>query len=95
MAAGENEAQPVVFDIFVAPCLRFIGVRREHPVHIVRQRLESGVPPNSVDSFEAPGGYEPGARIGGHAVARPLLQRCPESLVQRFLGDIEVAEQAD
>jgi len=35
------------------------------------------------------------ARIGGHAIARPLLQRRPESVVQRFLGEIEVAQQAD
>jgi len=28
------------------------------------------------------------------AVARPLLQRRRESFVQRFLGEIEVAEQA-
>ncbi len=29
-----------------------------------------------------------------YAVARPLLQRRRESLVQRLLGEIEIAEQA-
>ena len=33
--------------------------------------------------------------FAGHAVARPLLERRPERVVQRFLGDVEVAEQAD
>ena len=44
-----------------------------------------------------PGGgvNEPRTRVGRHAFARPLLQRCPESIVQPFLGDIEVAKQAD
>src|SRR4030095_8618605 len=41
------------------------------------------------------GGPEPGARIGRHAIARPLLHRGPERLVQGLLGEIEVAEQAD
>ena len=57
--------------------------------------VESGAPPNCVDGLEAAGRYEPGARIGGHAIARPLLQSCPESVVQRLLGDVEIAEQAD
>ena len=95
MAAGEDEAQPVVFDAFVVPRLGIIGVSHESPVDIVRQRLESGPPANCVDGLETPGRYEPGTRIGGHTIARPLLQSCPESVVQRLLGDIEVAEQAD
>ncbi len=90
MAAGKDEAQPVVFDAVVVPSLGIIRVGRESPVDIVRQRLESGVPANCVDGLETPGRYEPGARIGGHAIARPLLQSCPESIVQRLLGDIEV-----
>ena len=48
-----------------------------------------------VDRLEAAGRDEPGARIGGHAVARPLLERGGEGVVQRLLGEVEVAEQAD
>lgn len=59
------------------------------------RRAEPGTPPDSVDALEAAGGNEPGPRIGRHAVARPLLQRRTKGIVQRFLGQIEVAEQAD
>ena len=33
--------------------------------------------------------------LAGHAVARPLLERGRERVVQRLLGEVEVAEQAD
>src|SRR5262249_166304 len=46
-----------------------------------------------VDALETTGRYEPGAWIGRDAIARPLLQRCAKGIVQRLLGDIEVAEQ--
>ena len=48
-----------------------------------------------VDRLEAAGRDEPRARIVGHAVARPLLDRRREGVVQRLLGEVEVAEQAD
>ena len=48
-----------------------------------------------IDGLESPGRHQPRARIGGDAVARPLLQRRRERIVQRFLGHVEVAEQAD
>ena len=61
----------------------------------VVERVETRAPPHAVDRLETSGRHQPGARIGGHAVARPLLQRRPEGIVQRFLGDVEVAQQAD
>src|SRR5262245_65199268 len=69
MAAGKDETQPVVFDAFVIPRLGIIRVSRKPPVNIVRQRLKSGVPANSVDRLETPRRHEPGARIGWHTVA--------------------------
>ena len=45
--------------------------------------------------LEAAGGDEPGARVRGNAVARPLLDRGRERVVHRLLGEIEIAEQAD
>ena len=59
------------------------------------ERIEPRAPAHAVDGLEASGRHQPRARIGGHAVARPLLQRGPEGVVQRFLGDVEVAQQAD
>ena len=69
-------------------------VRPVSLIDIVRQRLESGASADCVDRLEAASRYQPGARVGRHAIARPLLQRRRESFVQRFLGEIEVAEQA-
>jgi len=93
MAAGEDEAQAIVFDAFVVPRLRIVGISHESPVDIVGQRLESGAPANCVYGFEPTRRYQPGARIGRHTIAWPLLQSGPECVVQRLLGDIEVAEQ--
>ena len=59
------------------------------------ERIEARAPADAVDGLEAAGRHEPGARIRRHAVARPLLERRPESVVQRLLGEVEVAEQAD
>ena len=96
MAAGEDQAQPVVFDAFVVHASAIVACQRtSRSVDIVRQRLESGAPAHCIDGLEPAGRNEPGARIGGHAIARPLLQRRPERVVQRLFGEIEVAEQAD
>ena len=57
--------------------------------------IEARAPADAVDRLEAAGRHEPGPRIGGHAVARPLLERGAEGVVQRLLGEVEVAEQAD
>ena len=51
--------------------------------------------PQRVDRLEAAGRDEPRARIRRDAVARPLLERRGERVVQRLLGEIEVAEEAD
>ena len=59
------------------------------------ERVETRPPAHAVDGLEPSGRDQPRARIGGHAVARPLLERRPEGVVQRFLGDVEVAQQAD
>ena len=52
-------------------------------------------PADCVGRLEAAGRHEPGGWIGGHAVARPLLERRLESIVQRFLGEIEVTKQTN
>ena len=60
-----------------------------------QRRVEPGAPAQAVDGLEAAGRDEPRAGIGGHAVARPLLDGGREGLVKRLLGQIEVAEEAD
>src|SRR5439155_16731840 len=57
--------------------------------------VEPGTTAHGVDGLEAAGGDEPGARIGRHALARPLLDRRGEGFVQRLLCEFEAAEQTD
>ena len=60
-----------------------------------RRRVEARAPAHAVDRLEAAGRNEPGARIVGHAVARPLLSRCDEGVVQRLLRPLEIAQKPD
>ena len=95
MAAGEDEAQPIVFDDLGVPRRgRVVGDGLDLVGDIV-DRIEPGVPADAVDGLEASGGHEPRARIRRHAIARPLLERGAKGVVQRFFGEIEVAEQAN
>src|SRR5690606_38152448 len=55
---------------------------------------EARPPPQGVDRLETAGRHQPGAWIGGHALARPLLEGGAKGVVQRLFGEIEVAEQA-
>jgi hypothetical protein len=94
MAAGEHEAHPVVLDVLAVPGRVIVGDRFDLLGDVV-ERDEPRAPADPVDRLEAAGRHEPGARIGGHAVPRPLFERRPEGLVQRLLGEIEIAEKAD
>ena len=38
---------------------------------------------------------DPGAGIGGHALPRPALERDGERVLDRVLGEVEVAERRD
>ncbi len=44
-------------------------------------------------ALKRPADNEPRAGIRGHPIPRPLLHCCPKGVVQRFLGEVEVAEQ--
>jgi len=57
--------------------------------------VEPGTTAHGVDGLEAAGGDEPGARIGRHALARPLLDRRGEGFVKRLLCEFEAAAQTD
>ena len=94
MAAGENQPQPVVLDVLAVELCGIIGEGVDLLGDIV-ERVEPGAPADAVDGLEAAGRNQPRPRIGGHAIARPLLERGAESVVQRLFGEVEVAEQAD
>ena len=95
MAAGEDEAQPVVLD-------RILGGARGIRRFLGLQVLDRVVGPadarglaQRVDALEACRGDEPGARVLRHAVARPLLDGRRERFLHRLLRAVEVPEQAD
>src|SRR3989454_999642 len=89
VAAGEDQAQPVVLDRFRLG--RLLGGERLGMV--LFQRIEARAAADRVDRLEAAGGDEPGARIRRHAFLRPLLERRAERFAQRLLGEVEIAEQ--
>src|SRR5262249_34668489 len=85
----------VVLDaLLVGPC-RFVHHRNLGGVTHVVERVEAGAAADAVDGLESAGGNEPRARIAGNALAGPLLEGGPECVMERLLGDVEVAEQTD
>jgi hypothetical protein len=58
-------------------------------------RREGAIAADAVDRAIARGGHEPGARVGGHPVAGPALGGDRERFLGGFLGELEVAEEAD
>ena len=94
MAAGEDEPQAIVLDAFAVPWSGLVddGI---HLLGDILHRVEPRASAYAVDGLEATRRYQPRARIRRDAVARPLLERRAESIVQRLLGEIEVAEQPD
>ena len=94
MAAGEDEPQPIVLDGLAVPWSGLVddGI---HLLGDILHRVEPRASAYAIDGLEATGRYQPRARIRRHAVARPLLERRAEGVVQRLLGEVEVAEQPD
>ena len=92
MTAGEDEPQPVVLDGFAVPWSGLVD-DRIHLLGDILHRVESRASAYAIDGLEATGRYEPRARIRGDAIARPLLERRAESVVQRLFGEVEVAKQ--
>ena len=94
MAAGEDQPQPVV-----AHRAHLLGRARRRAraasaacgVPVVAGRL----PAEPVDGPVAGRGDDPAARVGRHAVDRPALDGDGERLLDRLLGEVDVAEDAD
>jgi hypothetical protein len=56
---------------------------------------EYAVAAEPVDRLVARGRDQPGPGIGGYAVPRPALSGDDEGFLADFLGEIEIAEEAD
>jgi hypothetical protein len=91
MAAGEDQLEPLVRDRrLVHVVLR--GFRHVEQADLCRQ---CAIAADAVDRAVARGGNQPGARVGGRPLSGPALGRDRERLLGGFLGEVEVAEEAD
>jgi len=61
----------------------------------LRLRGECAIAADPVDRAIAGGGHQPGARVVRRPVAGPALGGDREGFLGSFLGEIEVAEEAD
>jgi hypothetical protein len=64
-------------------------------VEQVGLRRERAIAADAVDRAVASGANQPGARVGGRPVAGPALGGNRERFLGGFLGEVEVAEEAD
>src|SRR5580704_11849325 len=94
MTAGKDETEAVVLD-FLILVRRLVDARLEVEREVFLCAVEARPPAHSVDSFEARGGNEPGARFIRYAGLRPSVQGNRKGFVHRLLGKIKVTEQAD
>src|SRR5262245_57861452 len=95
MAAGEDQAESIVFDaLVIRPRGRIDEHRLRFLAHVV-ERIEASPSACRVNRLEATSRYEPRAGVGRHTVARPLLEGRSKCVVQRFLGGVKVAEQSN
>ncbi len=91
VAAGEDELQALVGEARVF-ALFVHGVRHLQQSGLRGQRA---VAADAVDREVAAGRDQPGARVGGLALARPALGGDGEGGLGGFLGEVDVAEEAD
>jgi hypothetical protein len=64
-------------------------------VELARLDRERAIAVDPVDRPVARGRDQPRARVARGAVARPALGRDRERLLRGFLGEVEIAEEAD
>jgi hypothetical protein len=92
VAAGEDELEPLVGEgrLLVHGVLHRLG-------HLEQAGLrgQRAVAADPVDGAVARRRDQPCGRVGRRAVARPALGGDRERLLRGFLGEVEVAEEAD
>ena len=93
MTAGEDEAEAVV--VHRRPVLRVARLGVDQHLGPALALVAGRLPPHPVESPVAGRGDDPGGRVRGQAARRPALERDGEGLLDRFLGDVDVAEVAD
>ena len=94
----KTRRKQVVADIVVE---RRIGIgRKAFPVDLqlaadlLMLALQHLVAAQMIEGAPLGGGHQPGARVVGNALARPLLQRRNQRLLREFLGQPDIAHDA-
>ena len=90
MAAGEDQAQPFVWDHVLL--LRLARLQSGEQLGLRTQRA---VAANPVDCPVPRRSQQPGGRTFGGAGDRPPLERDRNGVLKGVLGEVEVAEDAD
>ena len=91
MAAGEDELEPLVGD----RRLVHLGLHGFGYLQQAGLRRERAIAADAVDRAVSRRGHQPGVRVRGRPVSRPALGGDRERLLGGFLGEVEVAEEAD
>ena len=96
VAAGEDQPQAVVGELLALHglllCLRPQPLEAGEDLGL---HLERALAAQPVDRAVAGDPGDPGARVVGQPVARPSFERNHEGVLNRLLGEVEVAEDAD
>jgi hypothetical protein len=96
VAAGEDQPEAVVGDHVLLLGLVVIGRgRRLQGPQLLQLLVATALAPEPVDRLVAGGGGDPGPRVLRNATLRPDLHGDQEGLLNRVLGEVEVAEYAD
>jgi len=88
VTAREDQAQAVIHDVvvlYLGSLLRYVVLTGDFAATFAQP----------VDRTEPSRRNQPGPRARRHAFSRPALDRRRERILKRFLGEIEVAEEAD
>jgi hypothetical protein len=92
MAAGEEQPQPVVRQRRLDGGFGWTG---HQSLELAELLLVAALAAKTVDRAVARRAHDPGAGVVREAVARPALERRHKRLLDRVLGEVEVAEDAD
>src|SRR5215470_17326585 len=93
MAAGEDQAEPVVVDPALVVVLGFVFAHRL--TDLSQLVLADASAAEAIEGTVARGHLQPAARVVRDAVARPPLQRSRERVLGTLLRKVPIARDAD
>ncbi|MEJ2459830.1 MAG: hypothetical protein P8Y58_17500 [Novosphingobium sp.] len=94
VAAGEDQPQKVVLDLLALAHGAVVVRGGDRPAGIF-QRVQARPAAMAVDGLEAADRDQPCPGIVRFAFLRPLFEGGPKGIVQRFLGQVEVAQPSN